>query len=154
VAERRALEVVRVYIAQLRKARNRLGAVYYAFPEPRHEGLVSTSTSEERQANIEYFLDYVLLLVEDNPAHVEWMVMWLADILVNPHDKGPRPIAVVLCGAQGAGKSSLRELMARLLGDRLVYRTGFFPTARWKGGAVLKYKLFVEWRIRGGLEED
>ena len=128
------------------KRENRLSTVYYAFPEPRHEGLVSTSTSEERQANVDYFLDYVLLLVEDNPAHVEWMVAWLADILVNPHDKGPRPIAVVLCGAQGAGKSSLRELMARLLGDRLVYRSGFFSPgdARWKGGAVLKYKLFVE----------
>jgi len=128
------------------KRENRLSTVYYAFPEPRHETLVSASTSEEKQANVDYFLDYVLLLVEDNPAHVEWMVSWLADILVNPHDKGPRPIAVVLCGAQGAGKSSLRELMARLLGDRLVYRSGFFSPgdARWKGGAVLKYKLFVE----------
>lgn len=125
---------------------NRLSTVYYAFPEPRYEGLVTTSTESERRANIEYFLEYVLLLVGDNPAHVEWMVLWLADILVNPHDKGHRPIAVVLCGAQGAGKSSLRELMARLLGDRLVCRSGFFlpGDARWKGGAMLKYKLFVE----------
>jgi hypothetical protein len=128
------------------KPENRRSTVYYAFPEPRHEKLASTSTESEKKANIKFFLDYVLLLVGDNPAHLEWMVAWLADILVNPHDKGARPIAVVLCGAQGSGKSSLRELIARLLGDRLVYCSGFFSPgdARWKGSAVLKYRLFVE----------
>jgi hypothetical protein len=124
----------------------RLSTVYYAFPEPRHKGLVSTSTESEKNANVAFFLDYVLLLVGDNPAHVEWLVEWLSDIMVSPHDKGPRPIAVVLCGAQGSGKSSLRELMARLLGDRLVCHSGFFSpsNARWKGNSVLKYRLFVE----------
>jgi hypothetical protein len=133
------------------KLESRLRTVYYAFPEPRHVALVAplaplAPLAEEKQANVDFFLDYILLLVEDNPAHVEWMVMWLADILVNPHDKGPRPIAVVLWGAHESGKSSLCELMSRLLGARLVHRTGFFLPSdlRWRSNDVLKYKLFVE----------
>ena len=51
------------------------------------------------------------------------MVMWIADILVNPHDKGNQPIAVILWGEQGAGKTCLRELMSQLLGARLVHHT-------------------------------
>lgn len=126
---------------------NRRSTVYYACAEPRHEALVSTSTESEKHANVEYFLDYVRLLVDD--ARVEWMVAWLADILVNPDDKGPCPIAVVLCGAPGSGKSSLCELMARLLGAGYVHRESFFPAsfeppARHKSGPMLKCKLFVE----------
>jgi hypothetical protein len=110
-------------------------AVYYAFPELRHESLLSSSSPEEKQASVDYFLDYVRLLVGDNPAHVEWMVMWLADILVNPHEKGP--ITLVLRGEQGAGRIALRELMSQLLGARLVHRTSDL-------NAKLKCKLFVE----------
>ena len=63
------------------KKEDRESTVFYALPGLRHETLVSTSTSEEKQA----------------------------DILVNPHDKGPRLISVVLWGEHGAGKSSLRS---------------------------------------------
>jgi hypothetical protein len=121
--------------------------VYYAFPEIRHEKLHSSSSPEQKQANVEYFLDYVRLLVEDNPLHVEWMVMWIADILVNPHDKGRQPIAVVLWGEQGAGKTFLRELMAHLLGDKLVHHTDN-PLRNGdvlhKFNAALKFKLLIE----------
>ena len=126
---------------------DQLSTVYYAFPEIRHEKLESISTEEQKQANVAYFLDYVRLLVEDNPTYVEWMVMWLADILVNPHDKGNQPIAVILWGEQGAGKTCLRELMAQLLGARLVHHTD----DPLKNGDImhdfnstLKYKLFIE----------
>jgi hypothetical protein len=126
---------------------DRLSTVYYAFPEIRHETLVSWSSPEDKQANVAYFLDYVRLIVEDNPAYVEWMVMWLADILVNPHDKGKTPIAVVLWGQQGAGKTFLRELLARLLGNKLVHHTD----DPLKNGdvlhdfnATLKFKLLIE----------
>ena len=129
------------------KKEDQRSTVYYAFPELRHVGLVSDSTEAERQANVEYFLDYLLLLVEDNPAYVEWLVMWLADILVNPHDKGKQPIAVVLWGEPGAGKTSLRGLMTRLLGENLVHHT----QDPLKNGDVLhdfnsslQYKLFIE----------
>jgi len=121
--------------------------VYYAFPELRHEKLSSSSSPEEKQANVEYFLDYARLLVEDNPAYLEWLVMWIADILVNPHDKGNQPVAVVLWGEQGAGKTFLRELMSHLLGARLVHHTD----DPLKNGDILhdfnstlKYKLFIE----------
>jgi hypothetical protein len=124
-----------------------VSTVYYAFPEMRHETLVSISTENEKQANVDYFLDYVKLLVEDRPEYVEWMAMWLADILVNPHDKGNQPVAVVLWGEQGAGKTCLRELMAHLLGARLVHHTD----DPFKNGDImhdfnstLKYKLFIE----------
>jgi hypothetical protein len=49
--------------------------------------------------------------------------VWLADILVNPHDKGNQPVAVILWGEQGAGKTCLRELMSHLIGARLVHHT-------------------------------
>jgi hypothetical protein len=126
---------------------DQLSTVYYAFPELRHEKLDSSSSPEQKQANVDYFLDYVRLLVEDNPAYVEWMVMWIADILVNPHDKGNQPIAVILWGEQGAGKTCLRELMSQLLGARLVHHTD----NPLKNGDImhdfnstLKYKLFIE----------
>jgi hypothetical protein len=121
--------------------------VYYAFPEMRHEKLSSSSRPEEKRANVDYFLDYIKLLVEDKDAYVEWLVMWLADILVNPDDKGQTPVAVVLWGEQGAGKTFLRELMARLLGEKLVHHTD----DPLKNGDImhdfnstLKYKLFIE----------
>jgi hypothetical protein len=72
---------------------------------------------------VDYFVDYLKLLVEDRQEYVEWMTMWLADILVNPDDKGNQPVAVVLWGEQGAGKTLLRELMSHLLGARLVHHT-------------------------------
>jgi hypothetical protein len=129
------------------KDEDKLSSVYYAFPKARHTTLTSTSTEEERKANVGHLLDYLRLLVEDNPAHVKWMTLWLADILVNPHSKGKQPIAVILWGEQGAGKTHLRELMARLLGERLVHHTD----DPLKNGdilhdfnATLKFKLFIE----------
>jgi hypothetical protein len=117
------------------------------FPEIGHEKLHSSSSPEQKQANVGYFLDYIRLLVEDNPLHVEWMVMWLADILVNPHDKGNQPIAVVLWGEQGAGKTFLRELMTQLLGEKLVHHTDN-PLRNGdvlhEFNAALKFKLFIE----------
>jgi hypothetical protein len=124
--------------------------VYYAFPEMRHEKLVSISTEQEKQANVDYFLDYIRLLVEDKAEYVEWLVMWLADILVNPDDKGQTPVSVVLWGGQGAGKTLLCELMARLLGEKLVHRTddpmrnGDIMAAAGDFNSTLKYKLFIE----------
>ena len=111
---------------------------------------MSSSSPDEKQANVDYFLDYVRLLVEDNPAYVEWMVLWLADILVNPHDKGNQPIAVILWGEQGAGKTCLRELMSRMLGARLVHHTddplknGDILANGHHFNSTLKYKLFIE----------
>ena len=129
------------------KKENQERTVYYAFPEMRHEKLSSSSSPEEKRANVDYFLDYIKLLVEDKDAYVEWLVMWLADILVNPDDKGQTPVAVVLWGEQGAGKTFLRELMARLLGEKLVHHTD----DPLKNGDImhdfnstLKYKLFIE----------
>ena len=116
---------------------DQLKSIYYAFPEIRHERLMSSSTDEQKRANVEHFLDYVLFLVGNE--HLEWMVTWLADIIVNPHDKGKNPVAVVLCGY---GEHGLRDLMEQLLGKRLVL--GVSSASRWTGNAELKYKLFVE----------
>jgi hypothetical protein len=129
------------------KEEDKRSAVYYAFPELHFKKMVSASTEEERQANVRFFLDYLQSLVGGERGHVEWLVMWLADILVNPHDKGKTPIAVILWGEQGSGKSFLREVMARLLGEKLVHHTDdplrngdilhdFNPT--------LKHKLLIE----------
>jgi hypothetical protein len=129
------------------KKEDQESTVYYAFPAMRHESLVSISTESEKQANVDYFLDYVKLLVEDRPEYVEWMTMWLADILVNPDNKGETPVAVVLWGEQGAGKTFLRELMAHFLGGRLVHHT---DDPQRNGdimhdfNSTLKYKLFIE----------
>ena len=132
------------------KKEDQESTVYYAFPEMRHEKLSSSSSPEEKQANVDYFLDYIRLLVEDKDAYVEWLVMWLADILVNPDDKGQTPVSVVLWGGQGAGKTLLCELMARLLGEKLVHRTddpmrnGDIMAAAGDFNSTLKYKLFIE----------
>ena len=42
---------------------DQLKSVYYAFPAIRHERLMSSSTDEQKRANVEHFLDYVLFLV-------------------------------------------------------------------------------------------
>ncbi len=72
---------------------------------------------------MQFFLEYLQSLVGGERRYVEWMVMWLADILVNPHDKGKTPIPVVLWGEQGSGKNFLREVITRMLGEKLVHHT-------------------------------
>jgi len=127
------------------KREDQRSTVYYAFPELRHVDLVSDSTEAERAANVAFFLDYVLLLVEDNPAYVEWLTMWLADILLRPGDKGPQPVALILCCL--SGEHGLSALMARMLGERLVHVTRD-PLKRGDilndFNDALKHKLFVE----------
>jgi hypothetical protein len=135
---------------------------YYAFPTLRYKTLASTSTEEERQANIRYFQEYISLLVEDAPIFTDeqedeeiifkekwakWMTFWMADILINPDNKGKQPIAIILWAKQGSGKTSLRILMERLLGKKCVHHTEN-PTKNGdilhEFNSTLKYKLFLE----------
>jgi hypothetical protein len=71
----------------------------------------------------------------------------MADILQNPDYKGDTPISLILYSKQGTGKSSLTELMRKLLGTRCVYYTET-PTANGdifhEFNSVSKYKLFFE----------
>jgi hypothetical protein len=144
------------------KEEDRTDDIYYAFPTLRYKTLASVSTAEEKQANITFFQEYVSLLVEGNPIFTgeakdenevikqkwaKWMTFWIADILLNPDDKGKQPIAIILWSKQGSGKTSLRVLMEKLLGERCVHHTQD-PT---KNGDILhefnsklKYKLFLE----------
>jgi hypothetical protein len=119
-------------------------SVYYAFPKMRHETL-PPSDPENKQANVDFFLEYIGLLTGGAAEGAEWMLAWLAGVLVNAHDE--RPVAVVLRGASGSGKSSLLALMGRVLGALLVHRT-CDPLARGdvlhpKNTALL-FKLLVE----------
>lgn len=124
------------------KAEDRKSYVYYAFPELRHVKLESSSSPEQKQANVDYFLDYVMLLVEDNPAYVEWMVMWLADILESPHHK--ENIVVILRGEHDAGKTFLSKLMAQMLGTSLVHRVISKRNKKDKRHKQDKQRLFIE----------
>jgi hypothetical protein len=144
--------------------------VYYAFPTLRYKTLSSTSTQEERQEHIAFFQHYLSLLMEDHPiftnrpqavdetkeayakrvkgeSYCKWLTLWCADILLNPDKKNSQPIACIFWGKQGSGKTMLRVLMERLLGQRCVHNTSD-PT---KNGDVLhdfnktlKYKVFME----------
>lgn len=121
--------------------------VYYAFPELRYKTLTSTSTEEQKKAHIDFFQDYLLSLMEDNPEYVKWLTLWCADIVLNPDKKNAQPIACIFWGKQGCGKTMLRVLMERLLGQRCVHNTSD-PT---KNGDILhdfnktlKYKVFME----------
>jgi hypothetical protein len=121
--------------------------IYYAFPKLRFTHLESCSTPEQKAENIKIFKRYIKELVEDNEDYVDWMEHWLADIVQNPDTKGATPVSVILYSKQGTGKSSLTQLMKKLLGIRCVYETET-PTAN--GGifhefnSIIKYKLFVE----------
>ena len=129
------------------KEENQRPDVFYAFPELRYKTLASSSTDEQKQEHIAFFQDYLLSLMEDNPAYVKWLTLWCADIICNPDKKNAQPIACVFWGKQGCGKTMLRVLMERLLGQRCVHNTSD-PT---KNGDILhdfnktlKYKLFIE----------
>lgn len=121
--------------------------VYYAFPTLRFKTLTSMSSDIEREANIEFFKDYVKLLVEDNDNYIQWMTYWIADILLNPDTKGAQPISIIMWSEPGAGKTSLRQLMTMLLGNKLVHHTED-PTRNGDilhdFNSTLKYKLFIE----------
>lgn len=130
------------------KPENRRPNVFYAFPKFNYARLTSSSTLEQKAANIAYFCDYVLLLVEDNKAYLPWMLNWLADSFQNPDSKGSTPIAVVLYGRQGCGKSWLVEkVMKALLGRQFVHRTS---TPMANGDVLhdfnksLRHKIFIE----------
>jgi len=129
------------------KEENQRPDVYYAFPELRYKTLASTSTQEQKQEHIAFFQDYLLSLMEDNPEYVKWLTLWCADIVCNPDKKNAQPIACIFWGKQGCGKTMLRVLMERLLGQRCVHNTSD-PT---KNGDILhdfnktlKYKIFIE----------
>ena len=144
------------------KEEDRRADTYYAFPTLRYKTIASTSTDEEKNANIAYFQEYISLLVEGNPAFTneqedeeqkvrekwaKWMTFWIADILLNPDNKGKQPIAIILWAKQGSGKTSLRVLMERLLGKKCVHHTEN-PTKNGdilhEFNSTLKYKLFLE----------
>jgi phage/plasmid-associated DNA primase len=79
--------------------------------------------------------------------YCKWLTLWCADILLNPDRKNSQPIACIFWGKQGCGKTMLRVLMERLLGQRCVHNTSD-PT---KNGDILhdfnktlKYKVFME----------
>ena len=129
------------------KEENQRPDVYYAFPELRYKTLSSSSTEEQKQEHIAFLQDYLLSLMEDNPAYVKWLTLWCADIVCNPDKKNAQPIACIFWGKQGCGKTMLRVLMERLLGQRCVHNTSD-PT---KNGDILhdfnktlRYKLFIE----------
>jgi hypothetical protein len=121
--------------------------IYYAFPTLRYKTLTSTSTEEEKKDNIAHFEDYLLLLSEDNPAYVRWTRNWIADCVINPHDKGKQPVAVIWWGKQGSGKTTVRVLMSKLFGRKLVHHTTD-PTLNGDifhdFNSSLKFKLFIE----------
>ena len=129
------------------KEENKKKDIYYAFPSLRFTYLLSSSTPEQKTQNILDFKEYIKGLVEDNDDYVEWMEHWIADILQNPDFKGATPISLILYSKQGTGKSSLTELMKRLLGKSCVYATET-PTANGdifhEFNSVAKYKLFFE----------
>lgn len=133
--------------------------IYYAFPTLRWKTFTSTSTEEEKTNHISFFQNYISLLVEGDPKFTnnperadeekssKWLTFWLADILLNPDDKGSQPVAVILWGKPGCGKTSLRHLMSKLLGEKCVHHT----TDPNKNGDILhefnstlQYKLFIE----------
>ena len=121
--------------------------MYYAFPALRFTHLLSSSTPEEKEKHIALFKEYIKGIVEDNEEYVDWMEHWIADILQNPDTKGATPISIILYSKQGTGKSSLTEVMKKLLGSRCVYATET-PTANGdifhEFNSVAKYKLFFE----------
>ncbi len=129
------------------KEENKKKNIYYAFPTLRFNNLLSSSTPEQKEANIAYFKEYIKGIVEDNDEYVDWMEHWTADILQNPDTKGATPISIILYSKQGTGKSSYTELMKKLLGSRCVYATET-PTANGdifhEFNSVAKYKLFFE----------
>jgi hypothetical protein len=135
--------------------------IFYSFPTLRFKTLVSNSDPEQKQKNISFFEDYLLLLVEDNPRYVEWLRLWLADILINPDNKGSQPVAIILYGQQGSGKTTIRCLQQKCLGDKLVHHTSD-PSVNGEVmndfNKTLLNKIFIEYeelnmRIHSALSE-
>jgi hypothetical protein len=152
------------------KEKNQHPHIYYAFPALRYKLLSSMSSPTEKDTHIAFFQEYISSLMEDHPiytnlpqqpnettytymARVEsekyckWLTLWCADIICNPDKKNAQPIACIFWGKQGSGKTMLRVLMERLLGERVVHNTSD-PT---KNGDILhdfnkalKNKLFIE----------
>jgi hypothetical protein len=80
-------------------------------------------------------------VTRDNEAQVRFILCWIADLIQHPGDK--LPIAIVLMGGKGWGKTTVLTLIRLLVGDEL---TGFFTNNILAGkflGDVAKNKLCV-----------
>jgi hypothetical protein len=80
-------------------------------------------------------------VTRDNEAQVRFIRCWIADLIQRPGDK--LPVALVLMGGKGWGKSTVLTLIRLLVGDDL---TGFFTNTILAGkflGDVAKNKLCV-----------
>jgi hypothetical protein len=80
-------------------------------------------------------------VTRDNEAQIRFILCWIADLIQYPGDK--LPVAIVLMGGKGWGKSTVLTFIRRLVGDEL---TGFFTNTILAGkflGDVAKNKLCV-----------
>ena len=77
----------------------------------------------------------------DNEAQIRFMLCWMADLIQHPGKK--LPVALVMMGGKGWGKSTVLNLHSHLVGEEL---TGYFTNSILAGkfiGDVAKNKLCV-----------
>lgn len=111
--------------------RKKLGSYWLAHPQRRtYEGVIFAPDGDAPQGYYNLFTGWGVearqgtctkiiahiyeVLCGGNPAYYDWLMDWLADIVQNPTQK--KGTAVILRGGQGAGKSTLCQIMRKLLG--------------------------------------
>lgn len=106
----------------------------------KQEPCTQTVTEEE----VEPFKDYVLnILADGDEKRALWTFAWLADALQMPANKPGT--ALVLVGAQGAGKSFLGEcVMGPIIGNSHYAQTNSIAELTGKFNTVIDNKVFLQ----------
>jgi hypothetical protein len=94
--------------------------------------------------DVQPFLEYLREVVSSgDPRLMAWVLMWIADIFQNPASKPGT--AIVLVGAQGAGKSVLAENVLRpIIGDAHFTKVGSIEKLAAKFNSHMSGRLLIQ----------
>jgi len=106
------------------------------------KGFEVEADSDEIEADIQYFLDHLLLLSNSNIEVQQYLIKYLAHMIQKPQELPE--VAILLRSQQGVGKDALIDFMEKIIGQDYVYRTENCEDLFGSFNPCLKNKLIIQ----------